>query len=112
MVTPASDLMAVVPRAVYVTANFKETQLAHLRRGQPVKIEVDSYPDLELRGRVDSVQPATGQVFDLLPSQNASGNWVKVIQRVPVKITFDSIPDDPDRRLAPGMSVTVTVSIR
>jgi membrane fusion protein (multidrug efflux system) len=112
MVAPGAELMAVVPRSVYVTANFKETQLAHLRRGQPVKIKVDPYPDLELRGRVDSVQPATGQVFDLLPSQNASGNWVKVVQRIPVKITLDSLPDDPDRRLAPGMSVTVTVSIR
>jgi membrane fusion protein, multidrug efflux system len=111
-VEPGADLMAIVPRAVYVTANFKETQLAHMRRGQPVKIEVDPFPDLQLTGKVDSVQPATGQVFDILPSQNAAGNWVKVVQRIPVKIVLDRLPDDPDRRLSPGMSVAVTVTVR
>ena len=110
-VEPGADLMAVVPREVYVTANFKETQLTQLRPGQPVKVEVDPYPDLKLTGHVDSVQPATGQVFDVLPSQNAAGNWVKVVQRVPVKISLDKLPDDPAIRLAPGMSVTVTVTV-
>ena len=109
-VTPGQPLMAVVPRAVYVTANFKETQLAHMRPGQPVKVQVDAYPDLKLNGRVDSVQPATGQAFDVLPAQNVSGNWVKVVQRVPVKITLDRLPADP-QRLAPGMSVEVTVDV-
>lgn len=109
---PGTDLMAVVPRDVYVTANFKETQLAHMRRGQAVEIKVDAYPDLKLAGHVDSVQPATGQAFDLLPSENAAGNWVKVVQRVPVKITLDRIPDDPDQRLGLGMSVNVTVTVR
>jgi membrane fusion protein (multidrug efflux system) len=111
-VEPGTDLMAVVPSEVYVTANFKETQLTQLRPGQPVKVEVDPYPDLELTGRVASVQPATGQVFDILPSQNAAGNWVKVVQRVPVKISLDKLPDDPDLRLSPGMSVTVTVTVQ
>jgi len=111
-VEPGTDLMAVVPREVYVTANFKETQLNLLRPGQPAKVEVDPYPDLKLTGRVASVQPATGQVFDVLPSQNAAGNWVKVVQRVPVKITLDQLPADPGLRLSPGMSVTVTVTVR
>jgi membrane fusion protein (multidrug efflux system) len=111
-VQPGSDLMAIVPHLVFVTANFKETQLRHMRRGQPVKIAVDAYPEFELTGRVDSIQPATGQAFDILPAQNAAGNWVKVVQRVPVKIVFDQIPDDPERWLAPGMSVKARVSIR
>jgi membrane fusion protein (multidrug efflux system) len=112
VVNAGTALMAVVPRDVYVTANFKETQLNHMRRGQPVKIVVDAYPELELTGRVDSIQPATGQAFSSLPAQNATGNWVKVVQRVPVKIVFDRLPDDPDRRLAPGMSVRISVLIR
>src|SRR5262249_4545902 len=94
-IQPGADLMAIVPRTVHVTANFKETQLKEVRRGQPVKIKVDSFPDLKLTGKIDSVQPASGQAFDLLPSQNAAGNWVKVVQRVPVKIVLDQIPNDP-----------------
>jgi membrane fusion protein (multidrug efflux system) len=105
-------LMAIVPRYVYVTANLKETQLAHIRRGQPVAIKVDAYPDMKLTGKVDSVEPASGQTFSALPAQNATGNWVKVVQRVPVKIVFDQIPDDPGRRLAPGMSVEISAKVR
>jgi membrane fusion protein (multidrug efflux system) len=111
-VQPGMALMAVVPREVYVTANFKETQLAHMRRGQAVKVHVDAYPDLELPGHVDSFQPGTGQTFSSLPAENATGNWVKVIQRVEVKITIDRLPDDADRRLGPGMSVEVKVTVR
>lgn len=111
MVQPGSDLMAIVPRTVYVTADFKETQLARLRPGQPVDIKVDAYPDLPLHGHVDSVQPATGGAFTPIPAQNASGNWVKVVQRVPVKIAIDDLPDDPLRRLGPGMSVEVKVQV-
>jgi len=107
-----APLMAVVPRDVYVTANLKETQLDHLRRGQPVKITVDAYPELKLTGHVDSVQPASGQAFSVLPAQNATGNWVKVVQRVPVKIVFDHLPDDPDHRLGPGMSVEISATVR
>jgi membrane fusion protein (multidrug efflux system) len=105
-------LMAVVPRDVYVTANLKETQLDHVRRGQPVQITVDAYPELKLTGRVDSVEPATGQTFASLPAQNATGNWVKIVQRVPVKIVFDHLPDDPGQRLAPGMSVEVSIAVQ
>jgi membrane fusion protein (multidrug efflux system) len=112
VVTEGMPLMAVVPRYVYVTANLKETQLNYIKRGQPVKIKVDAYPELKLTGKVDSVEPASGQTFSALPAQNATGNWVKVIQRVAVKIDFDRIPDDPDRRLAPGMSVEISAQVR
>jgi membrane fusion protein (multidrug efflux system) len=111
-VQPGSALMAVVPAEVYVTANFKETQLAHMRQGQPVDVTVDAYPDLKLPGHVDSVQAGTGQAFSMLPAENATGNWVKVVQRVPVRILFDRLPDDPNRRLGPGMSVEVKARVR
>lgn len=111
-VTTATRLMAVVPRDVYVTANFKETQLAHLRVGQKVEIRVDAYPDRRLAGHVDSLQPGTGQTFSELPAENATGNWVKVVQRVAVKIVLDDFTDDPQRRLGPGMSVVVKVTVR
>ena len=108
---PGAQMMAVVPPDVYVTANFKETQLAHLRRNQAVDIRLDAYPDLALRGHVDSLQPSSGQAFSILPAQNATGNWVKIVQRVPVKIVFDTSPGDSDHRLGPGMSVEVKVTI-
>ena len=112
IVAAGTPLMAVVPRTVYVTANFKETQLARMRPGQPVDIQVDAYPDMKLTGKVDSVQAASGQAFSELPAQNATGNWVKVVQRIPVKIVFDKIPDDPQRPLGPGMSVEISVKVR
>ena len=111
-VAAGAALMAVVPREVYITANFKETQLDHMRAGQPVKIVLDAYPEVKIGGRVDSVQPGTGQAFSLLPAENATGNWVKVVQRLPVKILLDELPNDPGIRLAPGMSVEVTVTVR
>ncbi len=110
-VKPGTALMAVVPNDLYVTAHFKETQLTRLRAGQPAEIKIDAYPDLEVTGHVDSVQPATGDTFSVIPAQNASGNWVKVVQRVPVKITLDRIADDPGETLGPGMSVEVTVTV-
>jgi membrane fusion protein, multidrug efflux system len=112
IVSAGSPLMAVVPKDVYVTANLKETQLNHIQKGQPVTIKVDAYPDLKVTGKVDSVEPASGQTFSIIPAQNATGNWVKVVQRVPVKIVFDKIPDDPNRRLAPGMSVEISAKVR
>ncbi|HZZ19968.1 MAG TPA: HlyD family secretion protein [Opitutaceae bacterium] len=112
IVAAGAPLMAVVPRDVYVTANLKETQLNHIQKGQPVAIKVDAYPDLKVTGKIDSVEPASGQTFSIIPAQNATGNWVKVVQRVPVKILFDQIPDDPNRRLAPGMSVEISAKVR
>jgi membrane fusion protein, multidrug efflux system len=111
-VQPGFDLMAIVPRDVFVTANFKETQLARIRRGESVDVRIDAYPDLRLTARIDGIQAASGQAFSVLPAQNAAGNWVKVVQRVPVKIVFDRLPEDPQVRLAPGMSARVKVTVR
>jgi membrane fusion protein (multidrug efflux system) len=100
----AQPLMAIVPDECWVVANFKEVQLQHMRVGQPVEIRVDSFPDQQLRGRVQSMQSGTGHDFELLPPENATGNWVKVVQRLPVKIVFE--PNQPAvDRLAQGMSV-------
>lgn len=114
-VSPGTQLMAIVPDRMWVTANFKETQLALMRRGQSVEIKVDAYPQLKFRGHVDSFQRGAGQAFALLPPQNATGNYVKVVQRVPVRIEFDRDKDspDPDRYpIGPGMSVVPTVKVR
>jgi membrane fusion protein, multidrug efflux system len=102
-------LMMLVPREVWVTANFKETQLNLMRPGQPVEIAIDAYPDRTFAGHVDSVQSGSGTAFSLLPAENATGNYVKIVQRVPVKITFDKMPDI---LLGPGMSVVPTVKVR
>lgn len=110
-VQAGQDLMALVPVRVWITANFKETQLARMRGGQPVDIEVDAYPDVAFHGHVDSIQPGSGAAFSLLPPENATGNYVKVVQRVPVKILFDD-PPDPARPLGPGMSVVPRVKVR
>jgi membrane fusion protein, multidrug efflux system len=104
-------LMAVVPPDVWVVANFMETQLAEMRPGQPVDITVDAYPTGHFKGRVDSIQAGTGARFSLLPPENASGNFVKVVQRVPVKIVFDEIPSR-NYLLSPGMSVVPVVKVK
>jgi membrane fusion protein (multidrug efflux system) len=102
--------LALVPRQVWIIANFKETQLTHMHPGQPVAITVDAYPSLTLKGRVDSVQAGAGARFSLFPPENASGNYVKVVQRVPVKITLDGA--EPALVLGPGMSVVPEVRVR
>jgi len=108
VVQPGQPLCALVNLDdIYVTANFKETQLKDMKVGQPVTIKVDAY-DNELKGHVDSIGGATGARFSLLPPENATGNYVKVVQRVPVKIVFEP-GQDPDKKLRPGMSVTPTV---
>jgi membrane fusion protein, multidrug efflux system len=103
-------LMALVPPRVWVTANFKETQLRNMRPGQPATISVDAYPGLKLRGHIDSIQAGSGAAFSLLPPENATGNYVKVVQRVPVKIVFDEKPD-AQHVLGPGMSVVPDVQV-
>jgi membrane fusion protein (multidrug efflux system) len=110
-VVPGQELMAIVPNTLYVTANFKETDLAVIRPGQPVDIQVDAYPGLVFKGHVDSIQRGSGARFSLLPPENATGNYVKVVQRVPVKIVFDR-PPDPSHPLGPGMSVVPVVRTR
>jgi membrane fusion protein (multidrug efflux system) len=111
LVQPGQALMAIVFGDVWVVANFKETQLDRIRVGQPVDVKVDAYSDVRFEGRVDSIQPGTGSRFSVLPPENATGNYVKVVQRVPVKITLNKQPDD-NHLLAPGMSVEPKVKVR
>ena len=110
-VAPGQQLMAIVPDQMWVTANFKETQLAHMRIGQHVDIRVDAFPDQTFVGHIDSFQRGAGQAFALLPAQNATGNYVKVVQRVPVRILFDGA-DWRRFPLGPGMSVVPRVTVR
>jgi membrane fusion protein, multidrug efflux system len=109
-VQPGQMLLSIVPWTVYIIANFKETQLAHVRSGQPVSISVDAFPNVRLKGHVESLQRGTGSVFALLPPENATGNFVKVVQRVPVKILFDE-PREALRWISPGMSVEARVRL-
>lgn len=106
---PGQVLMMFVPDEVWVKANFKETQLDLMRPGQPVDINIDAFPEKSFRGRVDSIQAGSGTAFSLLPAENATGNFVKVVQRVPVKIVFDK---PPGVLLGPGLSVVPTVKVR
>ncbi|HEV2550159.1 MAG TPA: HlyD family secretion protein [Stellaceae bacterium] len=110
-VQTGQNLMALVPSEVWVSANFKETQLAHMRVGQPAEITIDAYPGVIVHGHVDSVQAGSGAAFSLLPPENATGNYVKIVQRVPVKIVFDDALDAA-RPLGPGMSVVPTIKVR
>jgi membrane fusion protein (multidrug efflux system) len=110
-VQAGTQLMAVVPLdAVYVVANFKETQLTHVRDGQPVELRIDSFNATRLKGHVDSLSPASGLEFALLPPDNATGNFTKIVQRVPVKIVLD----DPSLKglLRPGMSAEPTINTK
>jgi len=111
LVQVGQPLLAIVPGEVWVTANFKESQIGSMTPGQPVEINVDAYPDKVFKGHVDSIQAGTGARFSLIPPENATGNYVKVVQRVPVKIVFDE-PPDPKHMLAPGMSVVPEVAVR
>jgi membrane fusion protein (multidrug efflux system) len=109
-VSPGQELLAIVPLQFWVTANFKETQLALIRPGQPVTVAVDACGDADVRGHVDSIQHGAGQAFGILPPENATGNYVKVVQRVPVKIILDRVPKECV--LGPGMSVEPSVKVR
>jgi membrane fusion protein (multidrug efflux system) len=109
-VTAGQSLMMFVPDEVWIVANYKETQLRDMRPGQPVEVRIDAYPDRKLTGHVASVQPGSGTAFSLLPAENATGNYVKVVQRVPVKIVVDNWP--PDVPVGPGMSVVPWTKVR
>jgi membrane fusion protein, multidrug efflux system len=111
-VQAGTQLMAVVPtHAAFIVANYKETQLSDVRAGQSVDVEVDTYPGVVFHGHVDSIAPASGQEFALLPPDNATGNFTKVVQRIPVKITLDPA-SDALADLRPGMSVTPTIDTK
>jgi membrane fusion protein (multidrug efflux system) len=109
-VVPGQSLLAVVAPQMWVTANFKETQLAAMHPGQDVTVTVDACPDLKLHARIDSFQAGSGNAFSALPAENATGNYVKVVQRVPVKIVFDDAQVS-DCHMAPGMSVAPAVTL-
>jgi membrane fusion protein (multidrug efflux system) len=109
-VTAGQTLFSIVRHDVWVTANFKETQLDRMRPGQPVRIRVDAFPGRDFKAHVDSFQLGSGSRFSLLPAENATGNYVKVVQRIPVKIVFDE-PLDVLSLLAPGMSVEPRVNV-
>jgi membrane fusion protein (multidrug efflux system) len=114
-VSPGQQLFAVVPLHppdVWVTANYKETDLTDVRPGQPVNIEVDTYPGVVIKGKVDSIMAGTGAVFSLFPPENATGNFVKIVQRIPVKITIDKHDWDSIPTLRIGMSVEPTIFTR
>ncbi|MFZ5783501.1 MAG: HlyD family secretion protein [Pseudomonadota bacterium] len=104
-----TSLCMFVPDEIWVTANFKETELDAMRPGQPATLEIDAYPERTIHGHVASVQPGSGTAFSLLPAENATGNYVKIVQRVPVKIVIDNPPADV--ALGPGMSVLPSVRI-
>jgi membrane fusion protein, multidrug efflux system len=104
-----TNLSMFVPDEIWVTANYKETQLDRMRPGQPVDIEIDAYPERAFHGHVDSVQPGSGPAFSLLPPENATGNYVKIVQRVPVKVILENPPSDVS--IGPGMSVVPTVRV-
>jgi len=106
---PGTALAMFVPDEIWVTANYKETQLTDMRPGQPATMRIDAYPGRLIRGHVDSVQSGSGTAFSLLPAQNATGNYVKIVQRVPVKIIMDDAPSDV--ALGPGMSVVPSVRV-
>jgi len=110
-VQTGQSLLALVPQQVWVVANFKETQLTHMKPGQPVSVKVDAYPQADFTGHVDSIQSGAGARFSLLPPENASGNYVKVVQRVPVKILLDT-PANSQWVLGPGMSVEPEVRVQ
>jgi len=106
----AQQIMSLVPKDVWVVANFKESQLKNMRTNQPVLVEIDALGGRDFKAHVDSVQAGTGAQFSLLPPENATGNYVKVVQRVPVKIVFDE-PLPEDRVIGPGLSVTPSVAV-
>ncbi|KAB2836139.1 MAG: HlyD family secretion protein [Caedimonadaceae bacterium] len=112
LVRPGMNLLTLVPaNASFVVANFKETQITRMKPGQEVSLKVDAYPDIQFKGVVDSLSPATGSQFSLLPPDNATGNFTKIIQRVPVKIKLVEHNADLDL-IRPGLSVVVTVCTR
>ncbi|QBH97277.1 HlyD family secretion protein [Limnobaculum zhutongyuii] len=112
-IDPGRTLLSVVSNNVWITANFKETQLANMRPGQEVEVAIDAYPQYKYSAKIDSIQRGTGPVFSMLPAENATGNYIKVVQRVPVKILFtDPRINDAEHPLSPGMSVVPNVHIK
>ena len=112
MVQPGSPLFVIVPNNVWVVANFKETQLEHMKKGQPVDIKIDTYGNKIFKGEVDSIQRSSGAKASLFPPENAVGSFVKIVQRIPVKITFTEKIDTEEYSIIPGMSVVPKVKVK
>jgi membrane fusion protein (multidrug efflux system) len=110
LVSPGTQVISFVAKTRWVQANFRETQLTNIRVGDPAEIRIDVYPEEVVRGRVLEIAPASGSQFALLPPDNATGNFTKVVQRVPVKIALDDSP--LIERLRPGLSAVVTIKTR
>ncbi len=110
-IVPGQTLMSIVPENIYITANYKETELTHIKPGQEVKISIDTFPGVTFQGYVESIQAGSGAAFSLLPPENATGNYIKVVQRIPVKIVFNEQPDMNKYYIVPGMSVVPEVNI-
>jgi len=106
-VTASTPVFAIVSDRIWIEANFKETELTHMRAGQSATVEIDTYPGVEFAAKVVSLSPGTGLTFSLLPPENATGNWVKVVQRLPVRLALERY--DPDLLLHAGLSVSVDV---
>ena len=111
-VAPGSPLFAIVPNDVWIVANFKENQLTNIQEGQKVEIKIDTFPNVKFKGRIDSIQRASGAKASLFPPENAVGSFVKVVQRIPVKIVFEDIPKEYANRIVPGMSATPKVKVK
>jgi len=109
-ITAATPVFSLMSDRKWVEANFKETELTHMRPGQDATVEIDTYPGVEFHAKVASLSPGTGLTFSLLPPENATGNWVKVVQRLPVRLTLDDV--GPDTPLHAGLSVTVNVDTK
>ena len=112
MVQPGTPLFVIVPNEVWVVANFKETQLEKMKKGQPVDIKIDTYPKKVFKGEVESIQRSSGAKSSLFPPENAVGSFVKIVQRIPVKIVFTEKIDPEEYAIIPGMSVVPKVKIR
>ena len=112
MVQPGSPLFVIVPHDVWVVANFKENQLRHMKAGQEVDIKVDTYPNKIFKGKIDSIQRSSGAKSSLFPPENAVGSFVKIVQRIPVKIVFTEEIDPEEFNIVPGMSVVPKVRVR
>lgn len=112
MVQPGSPLFVIVPHDVWVVANFKETQLEHMKKGQPVDIKIDTYKNKTFKGQVDSIQRSSGAKASLFPPENAVGSFVKIVQRIPVKIVFTEKVDPEEYSIIPGMSVVPKVKVK
>ena len=111
-VNVGSPLFTIVPDDVWVVANFKENQLRHMKPGQSVEIKVDTYPDKKFKGKIDSIQRSSGAKSSMFPPENAVGSFVKIVQRVPVKIIFDEPIDKNIYNIVPGMSVVPKVKVK